>query len=66
MMQRYWINFAATGNPNSDELPPWPQFERPDPLVLELGNSIEAIPAIEPEMCAAFERWVEGVAEDAG
>jgi para-nitrobenzyl esterase len=59
MIQRYWINFAATGNPNSDELPPWPQFERPDPLVLELGDSVVAIPAIEPEMCAAFEAWAQ-------
>jgi para-nitrobenzyl esterase len=61
-MQRYWINFAATGDPNSEELPAWPEFERPDPLVMELGDSVEPIPAIEPEMCAAFERWAENSA----
>ncbi|NIL93933.1 MAG: carboxylesterase family protein [Woeseiaceae bacterium] len=57
LMQRYWINFAATGDPNGDGLPRWPLFERPDPLVMELGDSVGQIPAIEPEMCAAFEQW---------
>jgi para-nitrobenzyl esterase len=56
-MQKYWINFAATGNPNGAGLPEWPMFKRPDPLVQELGDEIRTIPAIEPEMCAAFEEW---------
>ncbi|HMN46380.1 MAG TPA: carboxylesterase family protein [Povalibacter sp.] len=24
----YWTNFARTGNPNGDDLPPWPAFNR--------------------------------------
>jgi para-nitrobenzyl esterase len=24
----YWTNFARTGNPNGDDLPPWPTFNR--------------------------------------
>ena len=59
LMQRYWINFAATGDPNGPDLPEWPLFERPDPLVMELGDEVKPVPAIEPEMCAAFERWLE-------
>jgi para-nitrobenzyl esterase len=57
VMQRYWINFAATGNPNGMGLPAWPLFERPEPQVQELGDEIRAVPAIEPEMCASFEAW---------
>jgi para-nitrobenzyl esterase len=57
IMQQYWINFAATGNPNTEGLPEWPLFERPDPLVQELGDEVRTIPAIEPEMCASFEAW---------
>ena len=56
-MQKYWINFAATGDPNGEGLPHWPRFERLDAVVQELGNDVRTIPAIEPEMCAAFEAW---------
>jgi para-nitrobenzyl esterase len=27
-MSRAWINFAKTGNPNTDDLPEWPAFDR--------------------------------------
>ena len=57
IMQRYWINFAATGNPNGAGLPEWPLFARQTPKVLELGDEVRQIPAIEPELCAAFEEW---------
>lgn len=56
-MQKYWINFAASGNPNGDGLPEWPLFARPSALVQELGDAVRTIPAIEPEMCASFEAW---------
>ena len=26
-IERYWTNFAKTGNPNGDSLPQWPKFE---------------------------------------
>jgi para-nitrobenzyl esterase len=57
LMQQYWINFATSGDPNGGGLPEWPMFKRPDPLVQDLGDEIRTIPAIEPEMCAAFEAW---------
>lgn len=63
LMQRYWINFAATGNPNGDGLPEWPLFARPDPRVLELGDTVRPVPAIEPDMCAAFEAWISAQAD---
>ena len=56
-MQKYWINFAATGNPNGDGVPDWPQFKASHFEVQELGDSVLTIPAIEPEMCASFEAW---------
>jgi len=58
-VQDYWVNFAATGNPNGIDLPTWPLFERPAPLVQELGDKVRSVPAIEPEMCASFEEWNE-------
>ena len=63
LMQRYWINFAATGDPNGSELPAWPLFERADPLVMELGDNVGPVPAIEPGLCRAFEQWIENGAQ---
>jgi para-nitrobenzyl esterase len=30
LMQKYWTNFAKTGNPNSDDLPKWLQYDAAD------------------------------------
>ena len=27
-MSQYWVNFATTGNPNGEELPEWPKYDR--------------------------------------
>jgi len=54
-MQKYWINFATSGDPNGADLPEWPMFERPDPLVQQFGDAIITIPATEPDICASFE-----------
>jgi para-nitrobenzyl esterase len=56
-MQKYWINFATSGNPNGEGLPEWPLFERPHAFLQELGDEVRTIPAIEAEMCASFEAW---------
>jgi para-nitrobenzyl esterase len=37
MMMRYWVNFAATGNPNGKGLPEWPAFDKNKRLTMELG-----------------------------
>jgi len=26
-IQRYWVNFATTGDPNATDVPPWPHFD---------------------------------------
>jgi para-nitrobenzyl esterase len=55
IMQRYWVQFAATGDPNSSGIPDWPQFKIPDPHVQNLGDEVFTKPAPEPELCALFE-----------
>lgn len=60
IMQRYWVNFSTTGNPNGDTTTDWPRFASPDLPVQELGDTVMTVPAPEPELCALFE---DGLAE---
>lgn len=45
MMNTYWVNFAKTGNPNSEGLPEWPTYNNENNMILEftLNGSAEAI-----------------------
>ncbi|MEM7077027.1 MAG: carboxylesterase family protein [Pseudomonadota bacterium] len=37
-MQTYWVNFAATGDPNRDGLPAWPTFDGLAPQEMSFGH----------------------------
>jgi para-nitrobenzyl esterase len=39
-MQTYWVNFAATGNPNQLHLPVWPNYSAENPNILSLGDEL--------------------------
>jgi len=39
-MSSYWVNFAATGNPNGKGLPEWPAFDPGKDNSFELGDKI--------------------------
>ena len=41
MMSSFWINFAATGDPNGDGLPEWPVYTRDTEQVLEFGDAVQ-------------------------
>jgi len=43
-MISYWVNFAATGNPNGPSLPAWPAYDPKTDLSMELGDTIGARP----------------------
>ncbi|MBT8442090.1 MAG: carboxylesterase family protein, partial [Gammaproteobacteria bacterium] len=56
-MMKYWIQFAASGDPNSDWAPDWPAFVAPDFNAQELGNTVRTIARPEADMCASFDRF---------
>lgn len=41
LMASYWVNFASTGNPNDNDLPKWPVFERESDRALEFGDTVK-------------------------
>ena len=45
LMSSYWVNFAATGDPNGQGLPEWPVYQTVSNLALELGDHIRPMTA---------------------
>jgi carboxylesterase type B len=43
-MSSYWVNFAATGNPNGQGLPLWPAFEAQSPTTMQVGDGFGPMP----------------------
>jgi para-nitrobenzyl esterase len=39
-MMGYWVNFAATGDPNGKGLPKWPAYQAASDEYVELGDSV--------------------------
>ncbi len=43
IMNGYWVNFAKTGDPNGDGLPPWPVYSEKDGKIMDIqldGNAV--------------------------
>ncbi len=43
IMSSYWVNFAATGNPNGPGLPEWPAFDSTAQKTMEFGDPVKVI-----------------------
>jgi len=54
-MQSYWANFARTGDPNGEGLPPWPKFTEPSQAYLAFTTEgAAAKTAVRKDICAVF------------
>jgi para-nitrobenzyl esterase len=42
IMSSYWVNFAASGNPNGKGLPQWPAYKLQDKKIIILGDTMVA------------------------
>jgi carboxylesterase type B len=59
IISRYWVQFAATGDPNAAHLPVWPPFNSETEEYLELGDSIEAKQAYRPKATDLYAAIIE-------
>jgi para-nitrobenzyl esterase len=56
-MSGYWINFAATGNPNGPGLPEWPAYDIESEAFMEFGDTIQHGNRLLEKECDFFERY---------
>jgi para-nitrobenzyl esterase len=47
----YWVQFARSGDPNLAGRPHWPRYTSAEPKVMELGDTIAAIPPPDADLC---------------
>lgn len=53
-MMSYWVQFAATGNPNREGLPSWPAFLASDPRMMVLDDESRAASADQLAECMSI------------
>lgn len=59
LIRRYWINFAATGDPNGAGLPRWPKFDERASEAMAFGSTAEARPLPNLERLRAYDHWAD-------
>jgi para-nitrobenzyl esterase len=62
-MSSYWVNFAATGNPNGNGLPKWPVYNAGEDQSLEFGNQISARAQINKAGLDYFDGYYQSLAD---
>jgi para-nitrobenzyl esterase len=57
ILASYWVNMAATGNPNSEGLPEWPAYDPAADAALHIGDTIVVEQGIRKERLDFFDRF---------
>ena len=60
MTQQYWVNFAATGDPNGAGLPAWPTYQETTEQTLELGDKVTVIDKYRHDSIDVMNKYLQG------
>ena len=55
VMSGYWVQFAASGDPNGGGSPIWPRYTSESPEFLEFGDSVETGTGIRSDYCDLYD-----------
>ncbi|MEC9465098.1 MAG: carboxylesterase family protein [Myxococcota bacterium] len=53
----YWVQFAYTGNPNTDKHPSWPAFRNLEESYIELNDALEVRTELRQKYCAFWDDY---------
>ncbi len=56
LMAGYWLRFAASGDPNGANAPPWPRYKPKSDRALDLGDQTQARGGMYHDACDFFDR----------
>jgi para-nitrobenzyl esterase len=56
-MASYWVNFAASGDPNGEGLPEWPAYEGMSDVAMVFAEESAAQAQVRKEELDFFDRW---------
>ncbi len=56
-MSSYWVNFAATGNPNGKGLPAWPAYNEKSGQAMVFGDTASVGTQIEPAILSFYDAY---------
>lgn len=59
-MSRYWVNFAATGDPNGEGLTRWPAYDPGADPALRLGEEIDVVTDLRRQKLDLWDRVILG------
>jgi para-nitrobenzyl esterase len=62
-MTSYWVNFAATGNPNGGDLPKWPAYNAKDDQSLNFGDQIAVQSDVNKTGLDFFDSYYQALAQ---